>query len=372
MPTVRRPRGPASSPAPLRVWLSLALLACGLAAAEGARAPALRILARFPVSSAPSTAMDVRWASPGSVYLARLIDGVTEVGLGDQLARRRGLVPAKRYFRFENFTSLAVSQGALVVASQDHSLAWRSLAASPDRTTEFRRWPAGSVGDLDVSGDRVLLLGYPRATVPKQFHDIAWIGTLANRLADLRPLLADVSGDGARAFDNCIGTQVGAVRFLGDGSFLVAPGTQPGVHLYRPDGTLARTWDAGGLGIDTAADCAAMSAGERARLYGDPQRRLAWVNRHRVLDEILPLPRGPGLLVRSWEGGRAHWDLEILDRTTREVESLAVPLTSAEPGDRLRGDVRDGRIVLLRSARAGYAAGKAAPSTGELVIAELP
>jgi hypothetical protein len=76
--------------------------------------------------------------------------------------------------------------------------------------------------------------------------------------------------------------------------------------------------------------------------------------------------------VRSWEGGRAHWDLEILDRTTREVESLAVPLTSAEPGDRLRGDARDGRIVLLRSARAGYAAGKAAPSTGELVIAELP
>lgn len=74
-----------------------------------------------------------------------------------------------------------------------------------------------------------------------------------------------------------------------------------------------------------------------------------FLNRHHVLDDILPLPQGPGLLVRSWgTEGQAQWTLKVL--RPEGIEEYAVPVVGRRPMDRLHGDVRNGKIVLLLSA----------------------
>jgi hypothetical protein len=67
----------------------------------------------------------------------------------------------------------------------------------------------------------------------------------------------------------------------------------------------------------------------------------------RVIDEVLVLPQGPGLVVRTWSGGSARWELNVF--TAGGVRRYPLPLTSSRPHDHLRGDVRDGKIALLRS-----------------------
>jgi|SRR5580693_174248 hypothetical protein len=55
--------------------------------------PALRILSDPEVSGAPSTALNVRWASDQSFYLLRAAHGVTEVALDGGLKPIRKVIP---------------------------------------------------------------------------------------------------------------------------------------------------------------------------------------------------------------------------------------------------------------------------------------
>jgi hypothetical protein len=330
-------------------FLLLALLG-SLGARGQANPEELRLLDRIPLPPAQSVATDIRWAGDSSVYISWDRDGVAEIGLDG--VRRRGLVPnLKTLGDIDHYTHLAISPSTLVIASQLWETVWRPLQGNPGGEVTFQRHEIPIVEDIDVAGDRILLLG-----LAKHEHGardiapdgaVAWVGTLSGKMEDFKPVLYDLGGPGAPNYFHCRDSPMGAVRFLADGSFIVAPGFQNGIHLFKAGGKRVRSWTNEQVGIDTHPDCPNMSE-EADKQFRMEAGRIRWFNGHHILDDILPLPQGPGLLVRSWgKDGQVHWTLKVLQ--AGGIKTYAVPITGRLPVDRLHGDVRNGRIVLLRS-----------------------
>ena len=343
----------------------------------------LQIVSRIPTPQAQSVATDIRWASDDSVFLSWYRDGVAEVGLDG--ARRRSLIPnAKTFGPQENFSQLAVSQGSLFVAPRNFNIYSRPLVAENGQV-QIRQHPLPGAEDLDLRGDRVLVLGisqdaWPPSPGKPYGYDgvVAWLGVMDPDLKELKPLLYDESwpgfpaedkpGGGTLTFYQCQVASIGAVRFLADGSFVVVPGFQKGVYLFNAQGDRVRAWTSEQVGLDT--DCTGVTDEENRKLRLDPAYHLGWLNAHRILDDVLPLPQGPGLLVRSVENGLPSWTLKIL--TPTRVETYTVPVAGRRPGDRLRGDVRGGKIALLLSASAIGITRDPADLPGEILLAEMP
>jgi hypothetical protein len=333
----------------------------------------LRLLDRISLPQAQSVATDIRWASDSSVYISWDRAGVAEVGLDG--VKRRTLVPdLKTLGDIDHYTHLAVSPSTLVVSSQLWTTVWRPLKGNPGGEVIFQRHEIPIVEDIDVSGDRVLLMGLAehqkgaRDIAPK--GDVAWVGTLSGKMEDFKPVLYDLGGPGAPNYFHCRHFSMGAVRFLADGSFIVAPGFQDGITLFRAGGQKVRSWTNEQAGIDTHPDCPKMTdqEDEQFRTEAGWQR---WLNGHHVLDDILPLPQGPGLLVRFWGTDRqAHWTLKVLE--PGGVKTCAVPVVGHRPVDRLHGDVRNGRIVLLLSASGFDWSLDPANMPSEILLLEIP
>jgi hypothetical protein len=241
------------------------------------------------------------------------------------------------------------------------------VATQPDASYPLESMALGDAMDIDLSGDRLLLLGYAPPGLSEATSGVAWIGSLGARLEDWKPVLQDVAGRRMDSFLKCGILNIGAARFLPDGAFVVAPGFQPGVHLFSPQGELVRTWSSQEVGLTT--DCTAMTQETSGRFTDDLAARVSWYNQHRVLDDILPLPQGPGLLVRSMgNDGKVRWDLVVLE--SRRIATYSVPVTGG-PAERLHGDVRDGKIVLLLGAAAPPSR-DVRDHAGRLIVAELP
>lgn len=360
-----------------RHWLGVVLVMVGLPAATSASEhpalPALHVLATYGVAGDPSRATDVRWAGDRSVYLARLYDGVDEVSLEAGLPRIRQLVPNRMILdakTYKSFSTLAASEGFLAFAGLADFVTWRSLARRSDGTVRFDQKPMGIVEDLDVAGDRLLVLG---ALPEHPFSPDGAVAFLGSAREDgqqaFRPVLFDPAGKGAPHLGNCISAALGAVRFLPDGSFFIVPGFQPGAHLFNREGVEVRAWNTSLLGLDADADCASMTWETRNQtLLHHPENRTRWLGRHRVVDEVLPLPAGPGLIIRSVAAGQVHWELDVLE--AQGIKSYEIPVARSTVYDRLRGDYRGGKIVFAvvdDSFRPG-----STKAASQLVIMELP
>jgi hypothetical protein len=313
-------------------------------------------------------AKDIRWAGDNSVYVVRALDGVFEVVLDGTLRKR--LVPAVETFgAIQHYDRLAVSDKILAVASRDWSLAWRPRESRPDRTFVLENKPIALTEDMDIQGDRYLLFGLPKDHEFGSDGAIVWVGTLSSGLKDLKPVLFDQGGPGVPNFAPCRGVGLGVARFLGDGSFLVVPGFEKGVLLFTADGHRARSWKSEEIGLDS--DCSGLGEQEKKDLRKKPEVWQRWLNRHRTVDDVLSLPQGPGLLVRSWEkDGAVRWQLKVL--TPTRVETYSIPIEGRRPTDRLRGDVRNGRIALLLSASGFIGWYQESDPQGEVVLAEVP
>jgi len=320
-----------------------------------------------PYPSGP--AMDVRWASDQTVYLAWIKEGVTETALDGKYTRLRTMIADPVRF-MRDFEILATSKEFVVASARFRTFIFRPAPSQPGGVVTITKTTIGIAQDLDLSGNRLLLLGNPQwSSAPAP--SIAWVGPVSGHPEkDLKPLpLYDSAGSKSPGLVNCSELLVGGARFLPDGSVLVVPGFQPGAHLFSPEGRLLRTWDTTALGLD-ALDCAHLSAAEHQLFGRSPRARFDYLNQHRVLDGILPLKEGPGLLIRSVKDGKVAWDLKVLQSGER-VLSYQVPVSGELPYDRLRGDVRGNRIVLLRAAH-GF--DKLAPPyrANRIVVAELP
>jgi hypothetical protein len=162
----------------------------------------------------------------------------------------------------------------------------------------------------------------------------------------------------------CSALEPGAVHFLPDGSILAVPGFQPGGHLFSKTGQRLRSWTSQRLGITT--DCSKITDGQSELLSTRPEHRIPWLNRHRIAEDILILPEGPGLVVRyRGDDRRTHWDLKVL-RPEGGIASYSIPLADDRELVRLRGDARDGKIVFLLSESFPDA-----PRRDEILVADL-
>jgi|SRR5580693_3090845 hypothetical protein len=366
----------------LGLGLSGALIALALAAGHaGGPASAepthgvLRIAWQEDLPPYPNgPALDIRWASDHSVYLAWVKEGVTETALDGKFTRLRTLIadPVRWMLGFE---MLAVSPQYTVASYRARTMVFRPTRSRAGGLVAISRvfMNDGIVEDLDLSGDRFLLLGNPAwsESLESPAPPIAWIGPLGEHPGkDLRPLpLYDAGGPRSPGLVNCSELRLGGARFLPDGSLFVVPGFQPGAHQLTAGGRLLRTWDTPELGLD-AVDCAHLGE-EQHRLFGrSPKARFEFINQHRVLDAILPLAAGPGLLVRFVKDGAVHWELKILESGAR-VLTYQVPLVGELPYDRLRGDVRGDRIVFLRGAH-GFDKWGPPFRANHVAVAELP
>jgi hypothetical protein len=336
----------------------------------------------MPLLERQSVPTDIRWANDDSVYVSWDRDGVLEVGLDG--ARRRELVPnLKELGGLQHYSQLAVSPTSLAVASKNWTFAWRSLLAKANGEVVFAKRKIPVTNDFDLQGDRVLLMGISKPVLPPGVRDgwlnaysaqlrgaVAWVGTLSAQFQDFQPVLFDVGGAGAPNYLHCYAEDIGAVRFLADGSFVIVPGFQDGVNLYDPSGKLVRSWTNAQVGLDTHLTCALMTDEEKVKLGGEAYWG-HWLNSHHLVDDILPLPQGPGLLVRSWgPDDQAHWTLKVL--LPEGIETYQVPIVGRRPPDRLRGDVRNGKVVLLLSASGFPWSREPDNYPAEVFVAEIP
>jgi hypothetical protein len=314
-----------------------------MASPAGSPAGTLRVLSDLELPAELRLAVDVRWATDKSVFLALKRSGVVEASLDGKGPPPKQVIGGEQApGGFWLSMHLAASPSYLVAGAPLFAMTWRRLE-SPERKEEAFE----GIHDLDVQGSRVAVVGSRRDDAGRFAPDgaIAWMGSLDKGLSDLKPLLFDARGPGAPAMNACGPLMIGATRFLADGSLLVVPGVQPGIFRFDSQAKLLHTWDTVALGVDT--DCAAVSKELAATLAGNFPRRLAWINERRIVDEVLPLPAGPGLLVRSARQGQTQWVLEVL-RADGSVAQYEVPFRTPSAFGHLKGDLRGDRLVLLR------------------------
>ena len=344
--------------------LGLVLAFAGPGSAASPAGSSLKVSVDEPLPSALVKAHDVRWATGESIFVSSGKEGTFELPLrGGKPQIMVAPLPDSGPLRFHS--RLGVSKELFVVAAPITSLFWR-LRSSPSPENVETVLGFNYIVDLDVSGNRLLLLGAQQDDQGRFARDgaIAWTANVGARLTDLKPLLYSTAGVGARPMDACGIFELGKVRFLADGSMIVAPGVEPGVFHYGPDGKLLASWQADIVGFD--AGCG-LSDDEMYKYSASLKSRYPWLSQRRVLDEILPLPSGPGFVVRTRAKGKTTWELKIL-RDARHVETVSIPLSSPSEFAHLRGDVREGRLVLLVTDRGDQ------PPQGfpRFVVAELP
>jgi hypothetical protein len=202
-----------------------------------------------------------------------------------------------------------------------------------------------TVVDVDARGDRVALLGADRGDVKGLSRDgvIAWTATFSGALRDMHPLMTGRAKPGGKDIARCSFLLNGGIRFMRDGSIVVAPGAEPGIFEYDENGKLTHTWDTAQFGM--LDDCAIDDQFQR-EIAADFQLRTDWLARRVILDEILPLRNGPALVLRRVENGVTRWEVVTLPRNGRP-EHAFLPVTLASPRAHVRGDVRGDRLVLL-------------------------
>lgn len=303
-------------------------------------APQIQILSDVPLPPELNEAADVRWAGDDSVFLALRRGGVAELSLKPP-GRIEEVFPGASKVGGLRFAFLVAASSPYVVTSSVLSLAWRHRSAPSYVEAAFEIAKA-----VDVKDDQLLVIGLRRDADGEVGADgaIAWRGPLQGELTALTPILYDVTGPGVRSVNSCSTMRISAARFLPDGKFILAPGVQPGIHLYDANNKLLRVWDTGTLGIDT--DCASLPQEQAVHIAAHYPESLAWINRRRVIDTLLPLANGAALVVRSVVQGRARWEVKILSEEGA-VRSLPLPLEVGSDLFHLSGDARDGKILLL-------------------------
>lgn len=254
---------------------------------------------------------------------------------------------------------LAVSDRWLVVGARVRAFLWRD---SVTKTT--RRQAFGAIKDLDVRGNRIVALGLQlenKRWAPD--GTIAWVGFLAGDRVEFQPVLK-TSARQVGYLMNCFPLDLGAVRFLPDGNFVVAPGVEPVLYLFDHSGQRIRTWK----GSEVPFEGCTVTP-QQTDALAPQDGRAAWSNQRRLLDDLIALPGGFGVIVRYWKGKEVRWDLLRYRARGGPVERMPIPVTSDRPYARLRADARANRLALLIVDSGG---GRGEPSISKpLVIVEL-
>ncbi|HYC92919.1 MAG TPA: hypothetical protein VEO54_27185 [Thermoanaerobaculia bacterium] len=276
---------------------------------------------------------DVRWTNDGHILITDLEQGIARFGISD-------LEPAEWLPEWpagqgvgSRYMYLGLSERFVATADLAFGLRWRGTGADDAIVSQ----PIEYVADLDVHGDRLLLAGLRRDENADLGADgaFAWLASLPG--GALRPILPFTDRG---AIENCAGFHVATVRFLRDGSFVIVPGAEPGIYLYDAQGRLQRNVDVAPLNL--LSECQ-LSRDEQSLVSSQPEARQRWINRHRIVDDVVELPSGPALIIRSRQSDVTRWELVPLGTT----ESRPLPFTSPSPWAHAAADARDGRVAVL-------------------------
>lgn len=338
------------------VLLILVILMAGLATAAS---PDLKVLSDRRLPASLGIVSDLRWAGADSLFLAGGRGGGLRLRFEPDWGKPEIVVPAGQ--RLWAAARAGASSRYIAMGAPAHTVAWRALPGGP-----LKAFMLDTIVDLDVFNDRLVLLGARKDERQRFAPDgaIAWMGSLDKDLSDLKPVYFSAAGPGARPMDACGAFETGAVRFLGDGTFLVVPGVEPGIFLYDRSGRLLRSWEARDLGMD--AECG-LNDEQMMLLSSSLEARSAWVNQRRVLDDVIALPQGAAIAVRSVVNGTTRWQLKAL-RPDGRVATYPVPFSGPSPHWHLRADVRGDRIAWLVKE---YAVATS-PSPSRLILTTLP
>lgn len=280
---------------------------------------------------------DVRWLDDTRVLVTDTDRGIATIAISANDAGIQWLPdwpqptgPGSRYFH------LAVSSQYIVAGDFAFRLRWqaRETAAHGTISCEF-------IADVDVHDKQILISGLRRDAAGSLGSDgaTAWIGRIDSGGETLRPILPFRS---RKAIEDCAGFGLGVVRFLGSGSFVVVPGSEPGVYLFGNDAKLQRVWQTDAL--DLSVNCN-LSRDEQIVLAQKPVARAQWINRHAIVDDVLDTEAGPALIVRKLAAGTTRWEIVRLGGTLPSTEDL--PVTSPSPWAHVRAAMRGRRAVLL-------------------------
>lgn len=347
---------------PVRPIVLSALLCGAIACAVAPVAPpaSSEVVAPIERTLPIELATDIRWAGESHVVITDRRKGPARVALADAGAQPEWEAgwpavtePGSHYIHY------AASAQYAVAADLAFGLRWREQRANAPAAQDIIEY----IADVDVRGDQVLVTGLRRNIGGELGADgsTAWVGTLRPGEVTLRPLLPFRS---MSHIVNCAGFGLAAARFLANGGFVVAPGAEPGVYVYDANQRLQRTWDTKALGVDI--DCN-LAPEQRALLSTDPDARQAWLNRRRIIDEIVAIGDVPYLIVRAHDGAATRWELVELRGEQHVVHPL--PFTSSSPSAHVAADAHAGRIAFLIHDRAAGREGAAAP---RLVILPWP
>ena len=289
-------------------------------------------------------ARDVRWASPNEVYLGAGKRGVVRTGV-DSTARAQYVVPGIDRGGVITAGRIGVGQKHLFFASGMGVYGWAPLAGTSGTSGKVEEKSLISLMDIDARGDTAAILGADSGPLHglERAGTILWQGSLSKGLADMRPVMKGRSEPGGMEMARCSILETGAIRYMRHGSLAVAPGVEPGVFRYGADGKLLKTWDTESLGI--VDDCS-LAESDLRLVARDLSERAKWYASRVIVDEVLPLPAGPALVLRRVENGVTKWDLVTLPYKGKS-KRVALPLSMATPRAHVRGDVRGEQLLLL-------------------------
>lgn len=294
--------GPLNSASP-GVFALWAIIAAQSAVAQdpGLLPPVLEDLRPLAPPSQIALAADVRWQTGGSVLVGLRRDGVYSWRPGTQgfepVATLAGTT-YRRAGRYGNYSRLGGGPAGSLVFAGDLFGVYRQR----DGRITALKTNLEIVGDLDHRAGWTVAVGLSRQPEPSPGPDdiwepyVAWLFDAEGGVRDLLP-----TGDGGVALDSCYPVELSLSRFVADDLVLVIPGAEPGVFLYGTDGTLLGALDVGAFSA-SRPDCGP----EQKPLLYEKEFRIAWLGRHRVIDEVVANGEGDVFFfVRHMDGGEA-------------------------------------------------------------------
>jgi hypothetical protein len=321
--------------------LGTKLFFCGLllvGLANGAAGASLAVTLDRELPPLLRWALDVRWSGDGAVYLAGGKAGVFELSVTSPDAHPSVIFDSsKRGFFFDS--GIAVDGKRLITS------AWAGGAVKDlSRNEPPQPFAFAALLALDARAGKIVILGADRDEQGRWAPEgaLAWLGDVGKEVTNLRPVLFSTS-PGVKTVAFCSDLHLGAVRFVDDASFVIVPGVEPGVYWYGIDGKLKRTWQTSNLGF---YDHCALDE-QQHMLITSYAGQAAWYNRNVVLDALVILPDGIGLVLRKWERHRVHWTMQVLRFDDRAPVTVTLPFESPSPYTHLRSDSRGAMLALL-------------------------
>lgn len=318
----------------------LVLILASLAVSASDRVPTT--IVNLPLETAG--AQDLRWTDDNEILITCGKGGLWRVSLRDLQPVRVGGFDSTEVFA----SRLAHSDQYTAVASPFFEIAWRpSDGSAMEYSTKKSFYDLHFIADMDLFQDQLVWIGATREEKsPILCTDgaILWQASLGKNLADKRPVHYSFDGPGAGSMNYCGMFEVSVVRYLPDGSFVAVPGVEPGVLLFSKTGVVEQTWTNRELNLDLDCDLDEQSV---ALFDADWKlRHTHWLNRRRIVDDVVPLPNGIGLIVRTRDEGRVSWELLTLIPGA-STQTRTLPIEDESAFAHVRADTRGSKIAFL-------------------------